>query len=276
MLGGVGNIGTLGAKRRVVSASSGGASGQFLKSQGLTGAQGFTLNTIAPTKDMAVFNSNTTIPSGYNPYTGNQLVLTRRLYWHDWGGDIFDAWGHWYIFNPANNTFEIIEPASTNFNKADGVFSTDTLTLHSKTFKVVHGWAAQGIFKMDIACTSDETFQFALGHYGNMGSDGATQNSDRTHSASWGTLHYNHNNQSNSQEFFYVHVIPKKKADNDTFSIDSTGLFTAVFGSDNLAIWTGAFTHGFTCYYIKGSNNTTGSMADWVANDIAISNTYHD
>ena len=291
MLGGVGKVGTLGAKRRVVSASGGGASGQFLKSQGLTGAQGFTLNTAIVSKDMSASTNSGQIPAGYNPRPNfvltpnNSSLLNARRRWGDWGSDIFDNWGDFYIYNPADQTADYIalgdiNASPTRLNGGDGTFYTETLAHHGKSFKVVHGWATQGIFKLDIACTSDETFQFAIGHYGNMGSDSNTANFDRTHSASWGTLHYNHNNQTRNatdiQEFFYCHVIPKKKADNDTFSIDSTGLFTAVSGNDNLAIWTGAFTHGFTCYYVKGSNNSTGSMANWVANDIAISNTYYD
>ena len=286
MLGGVGNIGTLAARRRVIGGASGGASGQFLKSQGLTGAQGFTLDTLTVSKDMTTNISSRTVPQYYNPRSPSAALVpnglvpgnANRAIWGDWGDDFFDNWADFYIFNPADETATYID-LSSNMNGADGTFFTETQTHHSKTFKIVHGWAAQGIFKLDVACTSDDTFQFALGSYGNMGSDTFTQNADLTHTASWGTLHYNYNHQKiggSLREFFYTHVIPKKKTDNDSIVVDTTGLFTAVSGSDNLAIWTGAFTHGFTIYYIKGANNSTGSMANWVANDIALSSTYHD
>lgn len=279
MLGGVGNVGTLGAKRRVISAGAGGGGGgggQFLKSQGLTGAQGFTLNTLTASKDMRSVSSSRPPVSGFNPKSpaGQLQPSGDRFHWQDWGDDFFDDWGEWYIFNPADQTASYVQ--FSTINGADETFYTETQTHHSKTFKIVHGWAAQGIYKVDVACTSDDTFQFAIGHYGNMGSDSNTNNSDLTHTASWGTLHYNFNNQLGVREFFYTHVIPKKKTDNDSIVVDTTGLFTAVFSNDRLAIWTGAFTHGFTFYYIKGANNSTGSMANWVANDIAISNTYHD
>lgn len=284
MLGGVGNVGTLGAKRRVIGGASGGGGGaQFLKSQGLTGTQGFTLNTLSVDLNRAMRLLTTTqqIPSGFNPKSPAGILTPsnssfNRATWMDWGNDFFDDWGDWYIFNPADQTASYIgftDPA--NINGADGTFFTETQTHHGKTFKIVHGYAAQGIFKLDIACTSDTTFQFALGHYGNMGSDGGTNNSDLTHTASWGTLYYNFNTDLGAENF-YTHVIPKKQTDNDSINVDTTGLFTAIFSSDRLAIWTGYFTHGFTCYYIKGSNNSTGSMANWVANDIALSATYYD
>lgn len=294
------SVGKLKSPRKVISAGGGGGA-QFLKSQGLTGAQGFTLNTRTVSKDMSSQLSTRNVPSGFNPKSPaglltptNQSDATRRTFWSDWGDDIFDAWGDFYIFNPADQTATYIElpgAGRTNFgssdplghqNRADESFFTEVQTHHSKTFKIVHGWATQGIFKLDVSCTSDETFQFALGHYGNMGSDTQTINEDKTHSASWGTLHYNFNSESNrTDEFFYTHVIPKKKTDNDSINVDTTGLFTAVSGNDNLAIWTGYFTHGFTCYYVKGQHTmapdvVSPSMANWVANDIALSATYHD
>ena len=103
-----------------------------------------------------------------------------------------------------------------------------------------------------------------------MGSDNATQNVDRTSTQSWGTLNYNYNSQNNSSEFFYTHIIPRRKAVNDAISIDTTGMFTAVSGNDNLAIWTGPLTHGVTCYFVKGSNSSTGANYDYIGNDIEI------
>ena len=246
--------------------------GTFLKSQGLTGAQGFTLNTNTVTKDMAS-QSSLSIPSGFNPYTGNSLSPSGTRYaWNDWGGDWFDRWGSFYIFNPANYAASYISFA--NRNGGDGTFYTETQTHHSKTFQIIHGWAAQGIFKLDVACTSDETFSFVVGHYGNLGSDSSTQQVNRTYNASWGTLHYTYTSQNNNSEYFYVHAIPKKVVDNDALNPNTSGAFFDHYGNDNLAVYAGPFTHGFTFYYIKGSNSSTGAMYDWVANDIAESTDY--
>ena len=166
---------------------------------------------------------------------------------------------------------QVDPPNEMASNGADGVVYTEEQTHHGKTFQIKHGCVTLGIFKLDVACTSDENFEFAVGAWGNMGSDGNTTNVDRTHSASWGTLHYNYNSQSGTSEFFYVHTIPKLLSNNDAVVRDSAILFSAVQPSDNLGIWTSPMTHGSTWYFVKGANSTTGACYDWVANDIAIS-----
>ena len=253
----------------------------YLKSQGLTGNQGITVNTVSVSKDMNASSQTLTVPAGYNPHTSGSSIGIQvsgyggnnaRYYWNDWGGDWFDQWGNFYIFNPATNVGSAIY--FSNDDGPDGTFYTETQTHHSKTFQIIHGWATQGIFKLDVACTSDETFSFAVGHYGNLGSDSGTQLYIRTYSASWGTLHYVHTNQSNVREYFYVHAIPKLIADNNTLNPNTTGAFFGKYGNDNLAVYAGPFTHGFTFYYIKGSNSSTGANYEWGANDIAPSGEY--
>ena len=254
----------------------------FLKSQGFTGNQGITMYTNSVNKDMRGLTSALTIPAGYNPHTsGSALTISLSGYggngsrydWVDWGGDWFDGWGNFYIFNPATNIGSAIYISTED--GSDGVFYTETQTHHSKTFQIIHGWATQGIFKLDVACTSDATFSFAVGHYGNLGADSSTQQANRTHSASWGTLHYTFTSQNNTSEFFYVHAIPKLIADNNALNPNTSGAFFDHYPNDKLAVYAGPFTHGFTFYYIKGSNNSTGANYDWVANDIAVSGSYY-
>jgi hypothetical protein len=247
------------------------SSGTILRSRGLTGSQGFTMYTIAPVKDM---DSRTTeyIPSGYNPSSGNLTPTGTRYTWRDWSGDWFDYWGDFYIYNPATNTASYI--SFSDMNGPDEVVYTETQTHHNKSFTIKHGWVAQGIFKLDVEC-DDSTFQFSIGAYGNMGSDSNTQNTDMQYSASWGTLSYNYNSQSNSTEFFYSHFIPKLKAFNDGITL-SSGNFTsnfrsAIYGNDELALWSDTLTVGATMYFVKGSNSSSGAMYDWVANDIELS-----
>lgn len=243
---------------------------KYLRSKGLTGAQsGITTYLNSASKDMTSTTSSLYIPSGYSPKSSGNLTPTgTRYYWSDWGSDIFDGWGNFYIFDPATQTASAI--GFSQVNQADGTITTETQTHHSKTFQMKHGWLVNGIFKLEISCTNDPAFSFVVGFYGNMGSDGSTQNVDRTSTQSWGTLNYNYNSQNNSSEFFYTHIIPRRKAVNDAISIDTTGMFTAISGSDNLAIWTGSLTHGVTCYFVKGSNNTTGANYDYIGNDIEI------
>ncbi len=251
----------------------------FLKSQGSTSNVG--INTLSVNKDMIFTTGNIVVPAGYNPHTsGSALTVSKSGYggngnsyrWNDWGDDYFDRWGDFYIFNPATNIGSSIYFSTDD--GPDGTFYTETQTHHSKTFQIIHGWATQGIFKLDVACTSDETFSFAVGHYGNLGSDSATQQTNRTYSASWGTLHYTFTSQGNVREYFYVHAIPKLITDNNALNPNTSGAFFDHYGNDNLAVYAGPFTHGFTFYYIKGSNSSTGANYTWVANDIAPSATY--
>ena len=251
--------------------SGGGGSEVLLVSKGLTGSQGYTMNTIVPNKDMYQ-TSGRAIPSGYNPSSGSLTPSGNRYYWNDWNGDWFDGWGDFYIYNPSTTSASYISFA--NINGSDGTVYTETQTHHSKTFIIKHGWVAQGIFKLDVEC-SDISFQFSIGAYGNMGSDGSTQNTDIQYAASWGPLSYNYNSQSGTNEWFYSHCIPKVKTFNDGITL-SSGNFTSKFrtsisGSDNLALWTDTLRVGATFYFVKGSNSSSGAMYEWVANDIVIS-----
>ena len=241
----------------------------LLLSRNLTGTQGFTMNTLVPNKDMGTATQAQSIPVNYNPSGGNLTPSGTRYVWVDWSGDIFDNWGDFYIYNPATGSASYIQ--FNSINGGDGVVYTETQTHHSKSFTIKHGWVAQGIFKLDVQC-SDDTFDFSIGMYGNMGSDGSTVNVDRQYVASWGNLSYNYNSQSGTREYFFTHFIPKVKSFNDGITLSSNNftanLNTAISGSDNLAIWSDTLQVGATMYFVKGSNNTTGAMYDWVANDI--------
>ena len=82
-------------------------------------------------------NSSTSslyIPAGYSPKSTGTLTPTgTRYYWGDWGSDIFDYWGNFYIFNPADQTASAI--GFSQVNQADGTITTETQTHHSKTIK---------------------------------------------------------------------------------------------------------------------------------------------
>mgnify|MGYP001236712454 CR=1 FL=1 len=251
------------------TSSGGGSTTELLRSKGLTGNQGYTMYTNSVYKDMTSVTWGRTIPSGYNPSSGTLAPSGTRYYWNDWSNDIFDAWGDFYIYNPSNSSASYISFAT--INGGDGTLYTETQTHHSKSFTIKHGWVTGGIFKLDVEC-SDDTFNFAIGMWGNMGSDGSTQNTDRQYSASWGTLSYNYNSQGNSSEWFYSHCIPKLKTFNDGITLSGSN-FTANFktgtsGNDNLAIWTETLTWGATFYFVKGSNSSSGAMYNWVENDI--------
>ena len=253
---------------------SGSGSTDQLRSKGLTGNQGFTMNTNTPNKDMVSSATGTyEIPAGFNPAPGILLPAGTRYYWTDWGGDIFDGWGNFYIYDPISGTASYITFPVGQQNGPDEIVYTDSQTHHGKTFTIKHGWVTVGIFKLDVEC-EDVTFNFSVGMYGNMGSDSNTLNSDRTYSASWGNLNYNYSSQLGTSEFFFTHFIPKVKSFNDGITNSGSNFtanyFTDVNGSDNLAQYTGTLNVGATFYFVKGSNNTTGANYDWVANDIEL------
>lgn len=235
--------------------------GNYLRSKELTGTQGYTVG-LSPTKDMNV-TSGRTIPSGYNP-SGSSLTPTgSRYYWNDLGGDIFDGWGDFYIYNPANGAASYI--VFTTRNGGDGTIYTETQTHHSKTFTIKHGWVTTGIFKLDVAC-QDGAFEFSVGCYGNMGSDGSTANIDYSYSATWGLLRYNRNYQTNNtNESWYTYVIFRDPNFNDNTVQDSVGWFTSIYGSDNYACWTGTIKYGMIFYWSKGPTNLSSG---WIQNDI--------
>tara|TARA_X000001382_G_scaffold126707_1_gene113636 strand:- start:1821 stop:2645 length:825 start_codon:yes stop_codon:yes gene_type:complete len=213
-------------------------------------------------KDMS-YSSSRSINAGFNPYTGNALTPSGNRYsWSDWSSDVFDAWGDFNIFNPATNTSEYIQ--FSTINGPDGTIYSETQTMHSKTFEIKHGYVAQGVFKLDIACT-DSAFTFWISHWGNMGSDGSTQNTNNTYtSASWGNLFWNFNQQAgSSSEVFSTYCIPKLTTINNQGNWGNAIFFSGISGNDNLALWYGPLTHGATIYYAKSSNISSN-----VANDI--------
>jgi hypothetical protein len=248
---------------------SGVSTPDLLRSKGLTGTQGYIMYTNVPSKDMTTVASTRLIPSGYNPSSGDLFPSGNRYYWNDWSGDWFDGWGDFYIYDPSTISASYISFAS--INGGDGTVYTETQTHHGKSFTIKHGWVTQGIFKLDVECI-DDTFNFSIGMYGNMGSDSNTQNTDIQYSASWGTLSYNYNSQGNASEWFYSHCIPKLKTFNDGITLSGSNFIsnfkTSIYGNDNLAMWTDTLTWGATFYFVKGSNSSSGAMYNWVENDI--------
>ncbi len=216
---------------------------QILRSRGLTGDQGYVMNTAGPDffnadggngikgmqqrahGKLTPRSRSAEIPSGQNPKSpvGALTPTGTRSYWADLGGDFFDEWGQWYIFNPADQTASHIQFSAVN--GTNGTVYIDPQIHHGKTFIVKHGWVAQGIFKLDVEC-EDPTFSFSIGMYGNMGSDTTTENLDKQYAAPWGTLHYNFNrtNSGNavSTDPFYTHLIPKQRSFNDATATSGT------------------------------------------------------
>lgn len=181
-------------------------------------------------------------------------------WWNDLGGDIFDDWGYFYIYDVETGKyyFPLLDPQ----NQDDGVLTTQTFTAFGRTFTIQHGWSVQGIFKIDISAADTKPFRF--GSYGNMGSDGSTlyENLSQAYTLSDTdlTLYYLHNQENgSSDEQLYVYYVPK------TISQNTSQTYEAYYDGDDMNIMSNPVTCGVIVYYAK-----TNDVKDWVMNDLEL------
>ena len=260
----------------------------ILYSRGLTDLVGFdkgrgkikTHHTVQ--KDMATY-SGTAIPNGYSPKAGATLTPSGTAYvWSDWGNDVMDNWGHWYIYDPASGAASHIQFGDAIglafVNGLDGVVYTDHQFHQGKMFTIKHGWVVNAIFKLDVEC-DDPTFSFSIGMYGNMGSDATTFNEDAQHTTSSGTLSYNFNGNNSSStysdESLFTHFIPKQRSFNDAITLSGNNFTTNLNTNINsdasqFGIWSDSLQVGATMYFVAGDiGGVEKNRADWVAYDIS-------
>lgn len=179
--------------------------------------------------------------------------------WSDWGEDIFDSWGYFYLYDPTSNNYLGLQ--FTNVNQADGVFATQSFSFNGRTFTIVQGYPVQGIFKFEIRV--DDGLPFVFGEAGNMGSDGSTINFDRSYNYTLDgvnlTLWYNENNQQGVPgEKFFSYYVPFVVDENATKTYTDT-----MIGTDNLYIYSRQCTYGLTVYHSKEFD-----VKEWVVYDL--------
>lgn len=187
-------------------------------------------------------------------------------YWSDLGNDVFDDWGYFYLYDvsSAKYYFPLINPQ----NQDDGVITTQTFNAFGRTFTIIHGWVAQGIFKFDISVNDD--LQFRFGAYGNMGSDG---DEDQYYlSTVYGaeqTLYYHHHAEmGDTQEILYSYFVPKNASENASrpfdvyYNIESIVDGVTTYG-DDMGMVSKPLTSGLTVYYSK-----TNDVHEWVIEDL--------
>lgn len=248
-------------------------SNKYIVSNNTSGTLGLTVgDTITNTTVNSV--TSFTIPANFNPRTGSSLSpsnsLSNGYRWSDWGDDIFDAWGMPYIYNPEDNTSYFIQVHTSH--TADGTWNDVSHTIWGRTFKIRWGWVSTGIARTDVTCT-DPNFKFAVGHFGNLGSDSGTNHITSTTSNSFNTnytgnryetlpLHAVRTFQSYSTntEQFHVYCFPKLFKTYNQIKPSTVPTTAKIFrhdinGNDNLAVWTEPLTHGVMFYYVKGNNN---------------------
>ena len=214
-----------------------------------------------PLRDMA--SSNRTTFASYLP--GNNSFGAERSYWADWGNDIFDGWGFFYLYDPEQGNYRGL--VFTDINNEDGYIATETFLFNGRTFTVKHGHAVTGIYKIDVSVNDEKEFVF--GTDGNMGSDTQTNNSNLVQGYSIGEenfiLHYNFNNQQNiPTESLYSYVVPYESEKNKT----ARSFEKYIYNSDFLAIHSVPVKYGVTFYFAKQNN-----VKDWVINDLNLTET---
>lgn len=228
----------------------------LLKSSNTLTASGFTIGGEV-TRDMSSM-LKVTPDAGY---AGTGTLSSIRSYWEDWRDDVFDQWGFFYIYDPATNTS--LSPVLQTINQPNGIIATETFTHNSRTFTIKHGYAVQGIYKIDVSV--NDKLPFAFGTDGNLGSDAATINTNNTFDFTKGTnimkLHYNRNAQSGSTtEVFYTYMVPYEAVLNQ-----AVRPFTTARVGDDLAIWSNQIRYGLTIYIAKQND-----VKDWIVNDLQI------
>jgi hypothetical protein len=235
----------------------------FIKSKNILSDQGFQVGAFV-TKDMT---SGSIAPSSSNmavfPGTIRPSSYTASI-WVDWGQDIFDNWGYFYLYDYTTNSYSPI--VFSPINQSDGVISNQNINSFGRNFIIKHGYPVQGIFKIDISVNDDLDFSF--GATGNMGSDSLTSNANLTENFLLNNenfvLHYNYNFQTNiTTEAFYTYIIPYEKEKNK----QNINFTKGVAGNDWYGFYVNPIKYGVTIYFSKRFN-----VKDWVINDLEKNN----
>lgn len=231
----------------------------YITSQNNTTDGGYTIGD-SVLKD-AKTTSNYTSVASHLP--GSSDLGGTRQYWPDWGNDIFDGWGMWYLYDPTQDNYKNV--ILSNPNSADGIINTQTVSFNGRTFTIDYGYPVQGIFKFDIG-VNDNSTPFQFGFDGNLGSNSTTLNTNYTETYTLGsesfTLHYNRNVEAgNPPEDFYTYVVPY-----ETYLNKSTVPFVNDnYSTDSLALYTKQMTKGVTVYVAKHND-----VKDWIINDLQL------
>ena len=190
--------------------------------------------------------------------TSDTLIVSS---WGDWGDDIFDGWGFFYLYDVESGKyyFPLINPQ----NQEDGVFATQTFNAFGRVFTIKHGWCVQGIFKFDISVNDIKPFRF--GAYGNMGSDSRTQFTYLTQPYTLGSrnlmFYYFKNIDTRDQIFetFYAYFIPKNVEQNNAVTYEHA------YDGGDMSLKSNVITQGLLVYFSK-----TNDVKDWVIHDLGM------
>ena len=181
-------------------------------------------------------------------------------YWDDWGDDVFDDWGYFYLYDVESGKYYF--PLLDNQNNDDGALTEQTFNVFGSTFTITHGFPVQGIFKFNILVDNDKPFKF--GAYGNMGSDGDEVISRLTHSyvknsTNLKLFYVKQQEDDDEEEIFYSYFIPRKVSQNGTRTYN----LYQENGNDENSLMSKTVTNGLIVYFSK-----TNDVKEWVVNDL--------
>lgn len=214
------------------------------------------------------FVSSFNVPNYASP-SGSQYTLTNSYRWSDWGGDIFDGWGYFHIFDQSSqigaipmNTSETVGASYEDYQRWLGP--------SGKYYQMRKAWLTNGICRLMVTC-EDPDWEFRVVTGGNMGSDGSTsgflsstfnrsvpsgyygqlpwiQNHTDT-SGNTTRLHYFRNYQYNSStEYFTYFHMPM-----DRSLLTTNRRFTLNTSGDNRWLYTEALKIGHILWFGKGN-----------------------
>ncbi len=210
-------------------------------------------------------------PISSNIVQGDKTDKYSASIWSDWGGDVFDGWGHFFFYNELLQEyyFPLIYPQ----NQPNGQLFNQTFSVSewNQTFSMIQGWPVRGIFKFDISI-NDPNFIFRFGAYGNFGSDSDSLNNVLTYPYTLNgnnlTLYYlYHRDATKDTETVYIYFIPKLIAQNNSLTFESAD--DTMTGEDHNFDVSVALQYGVIFYISRGND-----VRDWVINDLTTSSTF--
>lgn len=195
-----------------------------------------------------------------NIIQGDKNIEDKNIgsYWDDWGNDIFDDWGWFYLYDVTSGKYYF--PLFNPQNEGNGIITTQTFNAFGRTFTIKHGYPVEGIFKFDISV--DDNLPFRFGSYGNMGSDSRTYYEELTQSYSLNSsnlnLYYHYNQDTgNIHEKLYSYYIPKNISQNNART------YNVYYDGDDMSIFSNEVTNGLLVYYSK-----LNDVKEWIVNDL--------
>lgn len=216
-------------------------------------------------KDMTdVYAQENSLPELPSEFAPNGVYVSsgsaNASYWDDWGNDIFDDYGYFYIFDPNSNSYQFL--VLNTINQEDGVMATQTFNaFEGRTFVVMHGYCARGIYRFEIRCTSDSN-TFIFGMYGDMGSDDTTINTNVDGTVTVGGVNYpityNRNvEEGDLIERMFTYFVPFEPSE-----FVAKPYTENLSNDDQLYFYSNAVTNGLNVYIAKKNDVREFIQAD--------------